>query len=179
MTDQHNEFARPVKVEALPPDGKRLTIEADGNERQALAARFGVEAVETLQADVEILPIADGDIIRVRGRLRAQVVQPCVVTLNLLTSDIDETFETDYSFSASDALPVEVEHDLDSEDIPEMIIDGQIDVGEEVAEQLSLAIEPYPRTPGAEFEAPTGIGQDEPDRQSPFAKLAELKQKMR
>ena len=57
-----------------------------------------------------------------------------------------------------------------------------LDVGEIVAEQLSLAADPYPRRPGVKFEdvmpKPRRGGRPEL-RRHPFAGLAALKDKPR
>ena len=58
---------------------------------------------------------------------------------------------------------------LDEEDPPDPIVDGKVDLGALAAEFLALALDPYPRKPGAEFAAPEVA---EPD--SPFAELARL-----
>ncbi len=63
---------------------------------------------------------------------------------------------------------------------------GRIDIGELVAQNLSLALEPYPRKEGVEFTPILeDVGPDtlsltedtppEPPRQNPFAALSRLK----
>ncbi len=58
---------------------------------------------------------------------------------------------------------------------PEPIVEGRIDIGEAVAQQLALALDPYPRKPGISLEDVIGnaaAGDDRPA--SPFAVLAGL-----
>ena len=52
-----------------------------------------------------------------------------------------------------------------------------LDIGELVAEELSLALDPYPRLPDAEPGRPESSGRDVP-RESPFDVLAKLKPKL-
>ena len=58
---------------------------------------------------------------------------------------------------------------FDAEDEPDPLIDGRIDLGELAAEFVALGLDPYPRKPGVEFEAPE---RTETKRTSPFASLA-------
>lgn len=44
----------------------------------------------------------------------------------------------------------EIDIDFEDSDPPEPILDGKIDLGAVVAEQLSLGLDPYPRRAGAE-----------------------------
>jgi uncharacterized metal-binding protein YceD (DUF177 family) len=65
---------------------------------------------------------------------------------------------------------------LETDDPPDPIIAGRIDLGALVTEFLALSLDPYPRKPGVEFEdAPTA--PDDRLEESPFAKLAALKDK--
>ena len=62
-------------------------------------------------------------------------------------------------------LPVE------AGDRPESIVDGRLDLGALATEFLILGIDPYPRKPGAVFEAPSSADRDA----TAFAALAALK----
>ena len=54
---------------------------------------------------------------------------------------------------------------------PEPIVDGRLDLGALATEFLILGIDPYPRKPGAVFEAPSSADRDA----TAFAALAALK----
>ena len=75
----------------------------------------------------------------------------------------------------------EVDLSLDEEDPPDPIVGGIIDIGEAVAEHLALALEPFPRAPGAEFQAAEFLKSTdkiiEPAKETrnPFAVLASLR----
>jgi hypothetical protein len=62
--------------------------------------------------------------------------------------------------------------DPDAPDPPELLVGNTLDVGEAIAEHLALALEPYPRAPGAEFQI---LAEAEPveaeKRPNPFAIL--------
>ncbi|OYX16448.1 MAG: DNA-binding protein, partial [Sphingomonadales bacterium 32-67-7] len=62
-----------IKVRPLP--GEPVVIEATEAERAALAARFGLGAVDSLRAEVALE--AKQRAIRATGRLVAAIMQPC------------------------------------------------------------------------------------------------------
>ena len=163
------EFSRPLAAESVGTQPVERRIEAGPDERAALAGRFGLLALDRLEA-ILTLWRDKGDVIRLEGHFLADVVQSCVVSLAPVPAHLEADFETSYSASAV----MDAEEDLDplGEDGPEPIAAGEIDLGEAVAQQLAVTLDPYPRAPGATL-ASTG----EAEAQSPFAALAALKKK--
>ena len=88
----------------------------------------------------------------VEGRLRGKIVQACVLTLDPVTQDLDDTFRIVFKKDlAEERDPESGEAVLSAQaDAPEPLSGNMLDVGEIVAEQLSLAADPYPRRPGVE-----------------------------
>ncbi|MQX35250.1 YceD family protein [Roseospira navarrensis] len=184
------EFSRPIPAEPLPAEGRSIQIAADAGEREALAARFGVDRLDRLDGTVTLRPLgAKRGVVRVElsGTLEADVVQTCVVTLAPLPGTVTESVRLRFSSAAeaetdADAgAAVDIDPDADS-DPPEPIVDGLIDVGEALAEAFGLALDPHPRAPDAALDGPVSAGPtedpadgDEADRPSPFAALAALK----
>ncbi|MFC7539628.1 DUF177 domain-containing protein [Siccirubricoccus deserti] len=79
-----------------------------------------------------------------RGRFTATVTQACIVTLEPVEQQMAESL-------AFRLLPPEQEEADGPEDLDEIACpDGVADLGEAVAEQLALALDPYPRAPGAD-----------------------------
>ena len=163
------EFSRPLAAESVGTQPVERRIEAGPAERAALAGRFGLLALDRLEA-VLSLRRDKGDIIRLEGHFLADAVQSCVVSLAPVPAHIEADFETSYSASAVMAA----EEDLDplGEDAPEPITAGEIDLGEAVVQQLAVTLDPYPRAPGAALAAAT-----ETEPLSPFAVLSALKKK--
>ena len=161
--DRVPEFSRPLHLGSVGPDGRRDVLEADEAERAALARRFGIPAVESLRAELRLRPEADGAV-RAEGRLAADVVQNCVVTLEPVAQRVEEAV-------ALRLLPAGVEP-RDEPDEPDDIPSdgGVVDLGEAVAEQLALALDPYPRAPGAALPAEANDAADHP-----LAALARLR----
>lgn len=168
------EFSRPLDLDALGDEEVRFDIEAEAAERAALAARFGLLGLEALSAALRVRRPAGKPYVRVSGRLSARVTQACVVTLAPVTSTIQEDFAVMYSLAP---LPVPIRGEvivaLEDEDL-EPVPPGGIDLGEIAAEQLALALDPYPRAEGAELERRTW-GEADEKRPNPFADLAALR----
>ena len=162
-------LSRLVRVDPLPRDGLDVTVEASAEERAKLAAFNDLVSLDALKAVFQLHPLAKGKV-RVVGRLHADVVQSCVVTLEPVPAHVDAPISVDFAPEIPDQEEVGEEDD----DLPEPIVNGMIDLGQIAAEFLTLNLDPYPRKQGATFEAPTDIDEIAP-RESPFKKLAEKK----
>lgn len=163
------ELSRPFTVARISGDGETFQFEANGDERAALARRFDLIALPSLTAEGRIIPSDHGRRARVEGIVRAEVVQSCVVTLEPVPATVEDSFVRTYTSLSRDAEH-ETVVDLDSDDPPELMAEGVIDVGEAVAETLGLALDPYPRAPGAEL---TPLQRDDQDTPEDVTKLAE------
>jgi uncharacterized metal-binding protein YceD (DUF177 family) len=147
MNEPAPEFARSVE----PPQGvDRETVHviaADEAERAALAVRFALLALDRLEAEIRLRRLAGG-LVRLSATLTADVVQTCVVTLEPCPSRIDETFTLLYGPSG-DARDIVLDGEAET---VEPFTGGRIDIGEAVAQQLSLALDPFPRSAGASLD---------------------------
>ncbi len=161
--DPAPEFSRPLPLGLVGPEGRRVVLEADEGERAALARRLGIPVVERLRAELLLRP-ETGGAVRAEGRLDAAVVQLCVVTLEPVAQRVEDEV-------ALRLLPAGQEP-RDEPDEPDEIAtrNGVADLGEAVAEQLALALDPYPRAPGAVLPAEAS----EPGER-PMAALAKLR----
>lgn len=169
------ELSRIVHLDRLPPGGVAVEISASAAETAALAVRFGFRALPRLAARVAV-DRRPGGLVVVEGRIRATIVQDCVVTLDPVEQAVDEPFRLTFAERAGAPggdLVLSVE-----EDTPEPLSGPALDVGELVAEQLALAADPFPRRPGARLEdvLPAGRAGSEAAKRldSPFAALAGL-----
>ncbi len=177
MNEIEAEFSRPVNVERLPGGETVMEIAAEPHEREALARRFDIPAVEALRARVRLRPLGGSRMVRLRARFEAEVVQSCVVTLEPVRLQVAEEFELMYGPEEPAGAGHEISFSAEDEDPPEPIRDGVIDLGEAVAEHLALALDPFPRAPGATLDLPAedGAGEAAPARPGPFAALAGLR----
>jgi len=166
-----NPWRVPVRRDDVPGTGLHLELTADAATRAAIAALAAVPALPRLAASLDIARQGRG--LRVDGEISATVEQTCVVTLEPMTSEIREPIELVFMPAGASAQADAAGEDLDptGADAPEALIDGVADVGAAATEFLLLAIDPYPRKPGAVFAAPAS----EDAGAHPFAALAALK----
>ena len=167
------EFSRPVPIGAVDRRGFVQSIEATEQERGALARRFDLISVDRLRASIRLRLINGGTAIRLDAHLEAAVVQRCIVTLAPVPATLAEDFALVYTAEARADGDLDVAFD---DEVMEPIEGDTIDVGEAVAQQLALALDPYPRAPGATPDAldgaPSGLSEDAPSRDGAFAALA-------
>jgi uncharacterized metal-binding protein YceD (DUF177 family) len=174
------EFSRLIELATLPAGGIEREIEAEPAEREALARRFDLVALVALRAGIQIIPIRSGAATgaQVTGSLTARVTQTCVVSLDPFETEVTESFRLD--LLPSDVLDDAGEAGLYHDDEVEPLEGDVLDIGELVAQYLSLALDPHPRRPGISFEtageAPRKSG--EIGGSGPFAVLGDLRRKM-
>jgi uncharacterized metal-binding protein YceD (DUF177 family) len=157
------EFHRPISLDRIGPHGLDLTIEATPAECSALAVRMNLPAVLAVSCEFHLIR-ETRDKVLARGVLRATVTQTCVISLDDFDSPVGETFQVRFVPSGEES------DDIDPESDDEIPFEGNlIDLGEAAAEQLGLALDPYPRMPGVELPAT----EDDPDPH-PFAALRRL-----
>ena len=184
--EQKSEIERVVDLDRMGASGTALEIVASDSERAALARRFGFLALPAFSARLTVDRRAGGRVV-VEGRLRGRIVQACILTLDPVTQELDETFCIVFKRDlAEERDPESGEALLSAQiDAPEPLQGNLLDVGEIVAEQLSLAADPYPRRPGVKLEdvlpkaRPAGRPGRNEQRRHPFAGLAALRDKPR
>lgn len=177
MTVPPNEFSRPVRLDSLGAVARTFPLAADAAERGALAQRFGLAALDRLEASVS-LRRADA-IVHAEGTLLAEVTQSCVATGEPLPVTLEEPFTLRFAPEAAEIAGEEIELDAEACDtIP--YSGGAIDLGEAVAETMALALDPFPRGPNAEaaLRAAGVVAEGEEQAEpGPFARLAALRGK--
>ena len=167
VTHLDREATHPVDL-AVPED-KLLDV----------AAYMGVASIETVAFTGELSAWGEAGW-RVSGTLTAHLVQTCVVTLSPVPQEVDEPVSRVFVPIGQISDEDEVTVDLD-EDSPDPFSEA-IELGAMMLEELSLALDPYPRAEGAELEtrifAAPGVEPMTDEDARPFAKLAALKEKL-
>ena len=164
------EFPRPVALARIPPEGRQEWLRATPAECAALAKRFGIPAVNRFAADLLLKREPAGGV-AIEGRISAEVVQDCVVTLEPVTQQIEDAVHLRILGPGEEAS--DDPESPDDVDAP----GGVADLGEAVSEQLALALDPYPRAPGAVLPDEVVAEPEAPPEASvsPFANLAALR----
>lgn len=165
------EFSRLERIDTIGTGDRTVTIAAEAEERAALATRFGLLAVDRLEATLAVRRDAAG--ILATGRVGADVVQACTVTGEPIAVTVDEPLTVRFVDESIDTgEDDEIELDANALDtIP--YEGGAVDLGEAAAETMALALDPFPRGPNAAavLREAGVIGEDEV---KPFGALAGL-----
>lgn len=169
-----SEFGHKLQLDQIR-DGDRVDIVADETERSAIAGRLGLQSLDRLEAHAVLT--REGSRIKVSGRLRASLEQSCVATGEPVSAHVDEPFSLAFVPEPKGASGDE-EIELEEGDLDTVFHDGSaIDLGGAIADTLALAIDPYPRSAGADA-ALKEAGVMSEEEASPFAALAALKEKL-
>lgn len=179
------EFSRVFSMEPDRAPGAQagiteIEIEAGADERRAVASRFGLISLDHLSASGTLDIFEPGCGARLDIVVTAEIVQTCVVTLEPVTSHIEDRlvirFEPCDEAEGGTRVEAEILVDIGDQENTEPLPENGIDVGEAVAECLGLALDPYPRSQEADsaLDAIKG-GAEKQDRISPFAALEQLK----
>jgi uncharacterized metal-binding protein YceD (DUF177 family) len=157
-------------------------LSPDAEARRAVAEALGLDAVKKLRLTGTLAPLGRTDW-RLEARLGATVVQPCVVTLQPVTTRIDADVERTY---LADAAGLDAAEAGDEAEMPEDVtlepLPPVIDLARVMEEALALEVPDYPRAPGAELEgaqvtAPGAAPMTDEDAR-PFAALKGLRDKL-
>lgn len=165
------DFSTPVELNRIGGN-QHLEMIANESEREAIASRLGLLDLPALRSEMTLS--RSGQDVEAKGHLVAHVVQSCVITNEPVESEVRQAFAIHFRPEPDPAAePEEIE--LEAEDCDIVFHDGQtIALGEAIADTLALALDPYPRSQGAEAAMKEAGILDE-SQAGPFAALARLK----
>mgnify|MGYP000235520475 CR=1 FL=1 len=155
-----------------------FTLEPTAAERKAVAQALGIVALKKLKFEGTLTPQGRTDWV-LQAKLGATVVQECVVSLDPVTTRIDEQVNRDYMkvIPEIDAAELEMSQDDTIDPLPEIL-----DLAQVMIEALSLALPPYPRSKDAALGAiavtAPGITPMTDDDAKPFAGLGALRESL-
>ena len=164
-----------IRIDKLPAAGCQFRMVATPQQLTEIAKIAKVTKVLGLSAFMQVSQENGG--VRVTGRLEADVVQPCVVTLDPVLQKISEPLNRFFSSApdihADAGAGSENFIDLENDDLPDFFDGSELDLSAYIVETLGLSIELYPRAPGAEMSAEQR--GDDPDSLSAFSALKALR----
>jgi len=157
--------------------GAEKSIEINEDERNAIIELLDLVDLDAVEF-VYRLREGRGQRVHLTGRLRADVVQTCVVSLEPVPAAIDVLVEAEFWPPKKIAeLQARAEDPAQGHetDWPEPIDGDTINLGPLVYETLATALDPYPKKIGARFDWSDARQSPETLKNNPFAALKELK----
>lgn len=180
-----SEFPRPFALDALRERPVRHTVTATPEECAALATRFGVLAIDRLEAKLTLQRARAGRAVRVEGRIAAALQQACVVSLQPVAQKVAEKFSVLFVPPEDlKPIPVDADGEIDvaaiaaEDELEESLPDGPLDLGELVAQEFAVTIDPYPRAEGAQFRPQWGEAAAVEAPKGKIKPFADLKAKL-
>ncbi len=182
-------LSRRLALADVPPEGVDIQIIATAQERAALAEFNALPSIASFEAKLHARRWrADG--LTVKGDIRARLTQTCVMTMENFESDILEPVELRFAAppkaaaqnrrrreSAPEAPASAAPLDVTLDDPPEPLLNGAVDLGAVASEFFTLALDPYPRKPGAAFVEPASESAEAKSPATPFAALRDTGRK--
>lgn len=177
------EFSREIDVGSLSSKGREYTFEATSVERVALAQRFSLLRLDKLVGEFTVIPIKKKHY-NLKASFTAHLAQTCGISLEPVEDIVSGAFTIllKQEQTRPDLDGAEIDFTPEDEDI-EYLQSDIFDVGEMIAQHMSLGINPYPRSPRASGDE---LGQQilneedfhpEAKKKNPFDVLKSLKHK--
>jgi uncharacterized metal-binding protein YceD (DUF177 family) len=176
------EFSIVVAFDDIGEEPREFDLSAGDDERSGLAKRFGLVSIASLEAKLVLVWLKPNNVLSVKGRFSGQVTQSCVVTLDPVAADVGNKINVVFARDVAESADLVDPNDAEP-------LDGEmIDIGELVAEELSLSLDPYPRRhdvdpaaidlgPGARLMTEE-VAEKSVEKNNPFEVLAGLKPKL-
>lgn len=168
-------WTHPVRLSEVARGAMRVRLEPDAKVRAEIAKDLGLESLPALSGDLLVKAWLDGA--EIVGRFEGVVEQVCGITVEAFEQPVSGEIEVRVVPAGSPHAPIEsvggeIELDPEAADPPDVLEGDTFDLAAYLVEHLALAIDPFPRKPGAVFD----YQPDKPE-ESPFAVLKRLKDK--
>ena len=175
-----NELSWTHETTDIPEKGLSVDRSATSDELQKIRSTLDILACDSVVAHYRIRAIAGGGY-RMEGSFDAEVAQACVVSLEPVQGRINGRLAVEFRPESAPATNPSNDDTIDPFDSveTELIVNGVLNAGRVIFEELTSQLNPYPRATGTNFDWKDPL--DTPDGTSkisgPFAKLAGLKPK--
>jgi hypothetical protein len=159
----------------LSDAGDEVVILAGAGDLQKLAQWLDVESAQRFEGKITLTRLA-AHRYRYDAVLLCDLTQASIVSLDPVQTKIEERFSRELHVHHRPRHPKVPELEMPvvdgDDDVPEELDTPRYDLAAPLLEELSLALDPYPRAPGEGFDAPQ---QPQGSGENPFAVLKKLK----
>lgn len=164
------ELTYPIDIRTITNKGTIVHFEAEPAECAALAERFNVPQILSLNAD---LSVRRAGLIVLEGSFSARLVQTCVVSLENFETTLSAPFKVFFDPSLKAKAESVIDIDVGDEEI-EAVQNGIIDAGAVVAEQFGLHLDLFPKKTNKPFLYEDPLSPEEEQQKHPFHVLKNL-----
>ena len=146
------EFSRTLLLDKVAKTKNGVRFQAEPDELKALAERFHVPEIKNLTAEVFVTYDDQHHVFLLKGELSSDLVQSCVVSNNPLPISVVEPIEIVFLKSQKQFQELYENPVFDGADF-EILEDEGVEIGEMIAQYLSLALPPFPRDPEVDLSS--------------------------
>ena len=168
------DFSYPLNIDELNQQEQHYKLEANPEQLKVLTQILQVVDVKKFVADIYLKLKIKEHRLDVWGTVSADLELESVVSLEKFVKSYAPSFELYYDTKATYKDIREMEPQI-NDNIPDIIENGKIDLGDIAIEQLALVMEDYPRKDGEKFEFISEFDEETNRQANPFAVLAKLK----
>ena len=168
------DFSYPLKIEQMGQGEQNYKLIADKEQLEFIRDVLQVPAVESFEANIKLKFYKKRGILDVWGNVISNIEQISVISLEPFNKIYKTDFKVTYDTTATYEEIKEQDVDI-MVDIPDIVVNGEINLADIAIEHLALELDDHPRKEGEEFKE---IIEDiAPIRNNPFAILEQLKKK--
>jgi len=166
------EFSYPLKIDELGQGEQTYKLSANKEQLITLAGILQIPAVNSFDADINLKFQKKQGKLDVWGVIMANLSLVSVISLEPFDKEYKGEFKLLFDTTAKYEDIYTDDEDINL-DLPDIVIDGKIDLGDIAIEQLALMMDDYPRKEGETFAEI--IEDNSPIKSNPFAVLEKLK----
>lgn len=168
-------FSYPIVVDELTRTEKRYHLKAESRDLEYLTEVLQVPSVKGFEAEILLKMKPKEHFLEVSGKVRAELELESVISLEHFTKTYEPEFSLVYDTAMTYKEQKELLDDDNAADVPDIVENGRIDLGQIAIEQVALVMEDYPRQDGEVFEFISEFDEETTKAQNPFSVLAKLK----
>ena len=168
------DFSYTLNIDELKQTEQKYDIKADFDNLNVIKEILQIEDVKSFEAHVCLKLSRKQHRLDIKGEVKADVVLKSVITLE----NFEKTYIVPFAHWYDTDLTYQDLQDMDFsifDDAPDIIENNQIDLVQICLEQLSLALDDYPRKEGEKFHFKTEFDEETTKAAHPFAALKALK----
>ena len=169
-----NLFSYPLEVSELGSALRRYKLKATPAELDYIKEVLKVDDVKSFESKFDVKLNKSEHRLEVRGTARADIELTSVISLEKFVKTYAPEFTVIFDTQMTPQDLREIEFDFEDE-VPDVIINGKIDLAEIAMEQIALVIDDFPRKDGEVFEFKSEFDDETTQAMNPFAALAKLK----
>lgn len=176
------DFKQNIKVAELKSGSRTFELVMSDSDLAELAERFGLNAIRSLTAIVEIQDKGPRQGVLLKGKIKADLDQHCVVSNDPVPSNIDTDLYLRLVGPEELERLDEAEAFLDPEADEYDALEGdEINLGEVVAQTVSMSLDQFPRKESADIKIKPNqdvtFNEELLEKKNPFSALEKLRDK--